>query len=374
MSGHLRCGFAVFFLAAGLATPAAANVLTDLFTPNAASEAATAAPAAVSTPAPEQCLRQPGTPAAGQHWFYRLDGSRKCWYQAAEDSTPAKRAARHRVASRHAAADEDEPAPRKQKAVEDARAELVNSAPAQRSEPAPVASAPAQTQESAPVSAPVSAPAPAPAPQPAPALAQAAMPQPTPSAPKLTMVHTVPVQVADAAAQVPPVLVPTTLGVAQPASGQPPSDQARLPQVDVDKLLAEAPAASDEVANAAAATNTPGGADWIASWLGGLLMALGCAALLSAGLPLLRAVWPVRSSDSEAELSIIAQDSRYEPAFGRIAAALEHDERTRRAAAAALPAEEAFWEEGIGALAALTGRGSPEGFSGRPAMVDRGVE
>jgi hypothetical protein len=365
MSGHLRCGFAVFFLAAGLATPAAANVLTDLFTPNAASEAATAAPAAASTPAPEQCLRQPGAPAAGQHWFYRLDGSRKCWYQAAEDSTPAKRAARHRVASRHAAAaDEDEPAPRKQKAVEDARAELVNSAPAQRSEPAPVASAPAQTQESAPV--------PAPAPQPAPAPAQAAMPPPTPSAPKLTMVHTVPVQVADAAAQVPPVLVPTTLGVAQPASGQPAADQARPPQVDVEKLLAEAPAASDEVASAASAT--PIAADWIASWLGGLLMALGCAALLSASGTLRQVLGAVRLPGSGTELPAIEEESRYEPAFGRIAAALEHDERTRRAAAAALPAEEALWEEGIGALAALTGPASPEAFSGRPAMAYRGAE
>jgi hypothetical protein len=345
MSGHLRCGFAVFFLAAGLATPAAANVLTDLFTPNAASEAATAAPAAVSTPAPEQCLRQPGAPAAGQHWFYRLDGSRKCWYQAAEDSTPAKRAARHRVASRHAAAaDEDEPAPRKQKAVEDARAELVNSAPAQRSEPAPVASAPAQTQESAPV------PAPAPA----------EMRQPTPSASKLTMVHTVPVRVADAATQVPPALVPTTLGVAQPTSGQPTSDQSRPLQVDVERLLADAPAASDEVASAA--PGAPGGEDWIASWLGGLLMALGCAALLSASPPLREAVWPVRLPNFGTELPVIAEGGRNEPAFGRIVAPLDDADRTGRTVAAALPSQEAFWEEEIGALAALTSPVSPAGF------------
>jgi len=365
MSGHLRYGFAVFFLAAGLATPAAANVLTDLFTPNTASEATTAAPAAAPTPAPEQCLRQPGAPAAGQHWFYRLDGSRKCWYQAAEDSTPAKRAARHRVASRHSSAaqenpQEDEPAPRKQKAVEDARAELVNSAPAQRSEPAPVASAPAQT------------------PDPAPAPAQAAMPQQTPSAPKITTVRTIPVQVADAATQVPPALVPTTLGVAQPTSGQPTSDQptsnqSRTPQVDVEKLLAEAPAASDEAASATPAT--PILADWIASWLGGLLMVLGCAALLSASPTLRQAVWPVRFRNAGTELPVTADESaRHEPAFGRIAAALEHDERTRRrAAAAALPSQEALWDEEIGALAALTGPVSPEAFSGRPAMAYGGV-
>jgi hypothetical protein len=354
MSGHLRCGFAVFFLAAGLATPAAANVLTDLFTPNTASEATTAAPAQAPTPAPEQCARQPGAPAAGQHWFYRLEGSRKCWYQAAEDSTAAKRAARHRVASRPVAApDESESTPRKQKAVEDARAELVNSAPAQRLEPALVASAPAQTQEPAP--------------------AQAAMPQPTPAAPKVTMVHTVPVQVADAAAQVPPALVPTTLGVIQPATGQPTSDQSRPPQVDVEKLLAEAPAASDEVASAAA--NTPGGRDWIASWFGVLLMGLGCVALLSASGTLRQAVSAVGFRNAGTELPVTADESaRHEPAFGRIAAALEHDERTRRATAAALPAHEAFWEEEIGALATLTGPASPEGFSGRAAMAYRGVE
>jgi hypothetical protein len=359
MSGYLRCGFAVFFLAAGLATPAASNVLTDLLTPNTASEAATAAPAQASTPAPEQCARQPGAPAAGQHWFYRLEGSRKCWYQAAEDSTAAKRAARHRVASRRSPApDEDAPAPRKQQAVDDARAELVNSAPAQRHEPAPVASAPAQTQESASVPAP----------------AQAAMPPPAPSAPKVTMVHTVPVQVADAAAQVPPALVPTTLGVAQqPISGQPTSDQSRPPQVDVERLLAEAPAASDEVASATPGATMGGSADWMASWLGGLLMALGCAALLSTSSTLRQAIWSVRSSDSRAEIPDITQDGRNEPTFGRIAAALEHDDRTRRALAAALPAQEAFWEEGIGALAGLTSPVSPEGFSGRRGVAYPGV-
>jgi hypothetical protein len=351
MSGYLRCGFAVFFLAAGFATPAASNVLTDLLTPNTASEAATAAPAQASTPAPEQCARQPGAPAAGQHWFYRLEGSRKCWYQAAEDSTAAKRAARHRVASRRSPApEEDEPAPRKQKAVEDARAELVNSAPAQRPEPAPVASAPAQTPD----------PAPAPQPAPAPALVQAAMPQPTPSAPKLTMVHTVPVQVADAAAQVPPVLVPTTLGIAQPTSGQQASDQSRPPQVDVERLLADAPAASDEVASAAPAM--PIVADWIASWLGGLLMALGCAALLSASPTLRQAVRAVRLPKFGTERPVMAQGGWNEPAFGRIEATLDDADRTGRTVAAALPSQEAFWEEEIGALAALTSPVSPAGF------------
>jgi hypothetical protein len=332
MSGYLRCGFAVLFLAAGFATPAAANALTDLFTPNTASEAATAAPAA---PAPEPCARQPGPPAAGQHWFYRLEGSRKCWYQAAEDSATAKRAARHYVASRRVAApEESEPAPRKQKAVEDARAELVNAAPA-------------QTQESAPV--------------PAPAPAQAAMPQPTPSAPKITMLRTVPVRVAEAAAQVPPASVAATPGVDRPVSEQP-----VRPQIDVDRLLTEASAASDEVASAPPATpllppgaNTSNGEDWMASWLGVLLMALGCVAVLSASGTLRRAVWPVRSPNSVTELPVIAQGGRNEPSFGRSAAPLVHAARTHGTVAAGLPSQEAFWEEGIGALAALTSPVSP---------------
>jgi hypothetical protein len=287
MSGHLRCGFAVFFLAAGLARPAAANVLTDLFTPKAAPEAAPAAPA----PAPEQCLRQPGAPLAGHHWVYRLDGHRKCWFQAAEDSAVAKKPVRHLLARRRVAApEEDEPAPHKQKAAEDARAELVNSAPAQRPEPALPASAPAE------------------------------MPQPTPSVQKLTMLHSVPIQVADAAAQVPPELVPTTFGVDQLTSDRP-----RTRHVDVEALLAEAPAASDEV-SAAPATSiaapgapTAGGEEWIASWLGVLLMALGCATLLSASRTFRRAVWPVRFLESRTELPDIAQGGWNELFFDRSA-------------------------------------------------------
>jgi hypothetical protein len=187
------------------------------------------------------------------------------------------------------------------------------------------------------------------------------------------MVRTVPVQVADAATQVPPALVPATLGVVQPPAGQPASDQSRPPQVDVEKLLAEAPAASDEVASATAAT--PGGRDWIASWFGVLLMGLGCIALLSASGTLRQAVSAVRFRNAGTELPVTDDESaRHEPAFGRIAAALEHDERSRRAAAAAPPPQEVPWDEGIGALAALTGPVSPEAFSGRPAMAYGGAQ
>jgi hypothetical protein len=281
MSGYLRCGFAAFLLAAGFAAPAASNALTDLFSPNAASEAATAAPAAAPTPAPEPCARLPGPSAAGQHWFYRLEGSRKCWYQAAEDSAAAKRVARHRVASRPVVdPQENEPVPRKQKAVEDARAELVNSAPAQTLEPAPA-------------------------------------PQIKVVDVKVVDAAPVPMTAAAALAQPAPVL-------AKPGADQPTPDQPTPRRVDVEALLAQAPAASDEVASAPATTpiaapaaNAGGGEDWIASWLGVLLMALGFTALLSASGTLRRAIWPVRFANSGTELPVIVQNGRNEPSFGR---------------------------------------------------------
>jgi hypothetical protein len=371
MSGHLRFGFAACLVAAGVSTPAVANVITDFFSPRPAPEAAAAAPA--PAPAPEECLRQPGPAAAGQHWVYRFDGHRKCWFQAAEDSALAKKPARRHVARRSVAAvEENEPAPRRQKAVEDARDELVNPAPAET-------------------------------------------PQPAPSAPKLTVVRTIPVRTADAAALVPPAPVPAGPGVDQPTSGQPSSgqpssgqpssdqpssDQPMPRQVDVEKLLADAPAASDEVAAAPPATpvaaptaNTRGGEAGTASWVGVLLIALGGVALLGSSATLGRALWSVRCSDSGTELAVVAYDGRNDPFFlsehipsagaGRdellrydpqSVAPLAHADRTRRTRAPDAPAREASWEEGIGALAALASRVPPEVFSGRRATAYRGVE
>jgi hypothetical protein len=357
MSGHMRFGFAAFLAVAGFSTPAASNALTDLFSPSPAPEAASPAPA----PAQDDCLPRPGEQtAAGQHWVYRYDGHRKCWFQAAEDSAVAKKPARRRAA-RHsvAAPDQDEPAPRRPKAVEDARAELVKSAPAEAPQPAPPA------------------------------------PEPTPSEPKLTIVHTIPVRVADAAAQVPPAPVR-----ASSRADQLTPDQPAPRHVDVEKLLAEAPAASEAVASAAPATpiaaraaKTAGSEGWIASWLGVLLIALGGAALLSSSRTLRRALWPVRSPDSGTELPVTMHGDADEPFFARRAsvspasgetelwaddpqgeAAPVHAARPRRPVAPELPSHEALWEEGIGALAALTSPVSPEAFSGRRAMAYRGVE
>jgi len=354
MSGHVRFGFAALLVVAGYSTPAASNSFTDFFSPNPAPEAATAAPA----PAPEECLRQPGPASSGGHWVYRYDGHRKCWFQAEEGPAVAKKPVRHHVASRRVAAPEqDKPAPRKQKDVEDARAERVNAAPAET-------------------------------------------PQPTPPEPTVKMVHTVPVRVADAAALIPPAPVPASPGVDQLTPDQPNSDQSGPRRVDVEQLLADSSAASEEVASAAAATPIAGpGAttgddeEGTASWLGVLLMALGAAALLASSRTLRRALWPLRIPGSGTELPATAQSGRSDPSFAsariRFAGAgpdevleldpqsvapLVHAVPTRRTVAPQPPSQEAFWEEGIGALAALTSPVSPEVFSRRRAMACREVE
>ena len=316
MSGHLRSGFAAFLLVAGFSTPAASNAFTDLFSPNPAPEAATAAPA----PAPEECLRRPGPAAAGQHWVYRYDGHRKCWFQAEEGTAVAKKPARHHVARRRVAAPEkDEPAPPRHKAVEDARADLENSAPTQT-------------------------------------------PQPTASAPELKVADAAPVPMTLAAALVSPGPVRDRPGVDQLTPDQPTPRR-----VDVEALLAEAPAASDEVASAPPATSiegasakTGGGEDWTTSWLGLLLMALGGAVLLSSSRSLRRAFWPVRFANSRTELSIIAHDGRSDLSFGRsdsrrpapgemsFSAATRRvgprTARARRPLAPGLASQEAFWD------------------------------
>src|SRR5215472_10362609 len=129
MSGHLRYCFAAFLLLAGFATsPASSNPLADLF--SAASGDATApAPGEATAPAPaeQECLRQPGKATDGQHWVYRLEGSRKCWFQVAGRSATLKKPA-HRYAAKQRVVgpEENEAAQQKPKAVVgDAGAELL---------------------------------------------------------------------------------------------------------------------------------------------------------------------------------------------------------------------------------------------------------
>jgi len=127
MSGQWRFCVAAFLLVAGLSTsPASSNPLTDLFN-FAPKEAEAPAPA----PVQEQCVPQPGRSTAhGQHWVYRLEGHRKCWFQADEATVSLKRQIRHHDPKRPASAPEEDEAELRNKTVLDARAQLLSAAPA----------------------------------------------------------------------------------------------------------------------------------------------------------------------------------------------------------------------------------------------------
>ena len=132
MSGHQRFCFATVVLVAALATsPASSNPFAGLFNTAPAPAQATA-PATVE----EECSPRPGkSTAAGQRWVYRFDGHRKCWFQTAQGIATVKKQVRPSAAKPPVAVpEESEAAPRKQKAVADARAELL-SAPAEASQP-----------------------------------------------------------------------------------------------------------------------------------------------------------------------------------------------------------------------------------------------
>ena len=196
MSGHLRFCFTAFVLLAGLSTsPASSNPFADLFN--------VAPPGKPLRPLPrkEECLPRPGKSTAdGQHWVYRLDGHRKCWFQAAEGIATVKKQVHHQAAKhRDAAPEENETARRKREAVVDARAELLRSAPAETS-------------------------------------------QPTRPEPELKVVDAASVVATGVAALVPPAPV-DNLGTDQLTP-----DHRTPRQVDVETLLAAAPAASDAVA------------------------------------------------------------------------------------------------------------------------------
>ncbi|MBR1279114.1 hypothetical protein JQ624_31095 [Bradyrhizobium sp. AUGA SZCCT0283] len=246
MSGHLRFCFAAFVLLASLSTsPASSNPFTDLF--NVAPRQATA-PA--SAAAEEECLPRPGkSTTAGQHWVYRLEGHRKCWFQAAE-GIAVKKQVRHRAAqARVAASEENEAARRKRKAVVDARAELLRSAP--------------ETS------------------------------QPMRTAPELKVVDAASVLATGPAAFAPPAPIDNL------ATDQLTPDHRTPRQVDVETLLTAAPAARDAVAASVPlaapvvfpiAEAADDGRGWTATWLGVLLMALGLVSVLGSSRTLRKAV------------------------------------------------------------------------------------
>jgi hypothetical protein len=184
--------------------------------------------------------------ADGQHWVYRLDGHRKCWFQAAEGIATAKKRVYHHTAKQRAPA-ENETARRKREAVVDAR-ELLRSAPAET-------------------------------------------PQPTPPASELKVVDAASVLATGAAAP-----------LANRATDQLTPDRPSPHQVDVETVLSAGRAPSDAVA-ASVPPGSPAafpiaeagddGRGRTASWLGMLLMALGLASVLSSS-RVLRAAVPLR--------------------------------------------------------------------------------
>ena len=185
-------------------------------------------------------MRPGKSTTAGQRWVYRYDGHRKCWFQAAEGTATVRKQVRHSVAKpRVAVAEENEAAPRRRKADVDARAELLRSAAAETSQPMPLA-------------------------------------------PEFKVVD---------AASVPAT---RTAAFARPAVVEKLTPDDPMPsQVDVETLLAAAPAPSDAVAASVlppASVAADDGQGWMATLLGMLLMALGLVSVLGSSPTLREAV------------------------------------------------------------------------------------
>jgi hypothetical protein len=200
-------------------------------------------PAAPAAAEAEECLSRPGkSTTAGQHWVYRLQGHRKCWFQTAEE-TPVKRQVRRRAAKPRVVVSEENDAARQRRAVVDARAELLRPAPTETS-------------------------------------------QPMRPAPELKVADAASVLATAIAAFVPPASVENL------ATYQSAPDRRTPRQIDVEMLLAAAPAVGSGAASVppAAPAAFPiveaidDGQDWTATWLGVLLMALGFVAVLGSSL------------------------------------------------------------------------------------------
>jgi len=143
MSGHLRSCFAAFLFVGLSISPASSNLLTDLF-----SAGSKEAPAIAPAPA-QECSPRPGKVAAGgQHWVYRSEARRKCWFQTAERVVAAMRKPLHHYVVKHRVTSPErrEAAIAKRKADADAHAEVLRSRPAVISQQTPTA--PEQLKES----------------------------------------------------------------------------------------------------------------------------------------------------------------------------------------------------------------------------------
>ncbi|MCK1737517.1 hypothetical protein IVA79_26930 [Bradyrhizobium sp. 138] len=232
MAGHLRLYFASLVLVGGFsAAPASSDPLADFF------KTATSQPTVTSPPQAE-CLARPGTSTTGgQHWVYRTDGRRKCWFLA-EGIATVKKPIRARVAKdRSASLDENGT---RRSAVVDARAELLGSAPPEQAQP----------------------------PVPEMKVADAASNLGT----GLTLMSAAPI-----------VDLPNQLTPEHSVSGQ----------VDVGQLLAAAPAAPQDMPLGGRTAEAHGEARSWTAWLGVLLMTLGGLSLLSSSRTL-RHAWRLR--------------------------------------------------------------------------------
>ena len=268
MSEPLRFRFAAGLLLAGLSTsPASSNPFTALF--GSAPEQAVAPAPAKDAPAKEECLPQAGKPTNGQHWVYRVDGHRKCWFLVPEETFAANKPVRRSYAAkRRLDADEENKAalPKGEagEAVEDARAEVLPAAPAEAPQPLP----------------------------------------PAPADKTVDVADAAPVPATGAAALIPP---PPVLS----KSDQLKPDDSNPRQSNTGTLFAATPADSDATAVSVPAT-TPVAAPivetaderrwWTAPWIGPLLMALGgLILLLSPAWPRRRAMVAERSWSAEWE-------------------------------------------------------------------------
>ncbi|MGY4627219.1 hypothetical protein ACVWY3_004975 [Bradyrhizobium sp. USDA 4486] len=129
MSGYLRLCFVSLVLIEILSTaPASSNPLTDLLNTAAAQPS-------VSSPPQAECVGRPGNSAPdGQHWVYRLEGHRKCWFLT-EAAAKVKKIARRAPKATTASLDESGTARPRQSGILDARAELLRSTPGLPSQP-----------------------------------------------------------------------------------------------------------------------------------------------------------------------------------------------------------------------------------------------
>ncbi|SDJ84471.1 hypothetical protein SAMN05216338_10693 [Bradyrhizobium sp. Rc2d] len=241
MSGHLRFYFASLVLVGVLSgTPAFSNPFAELFN-------ITPREPAPTSPAQPECLGRPGnSPPDGQHWVYRMDGHRKCWFLA-EGLATVKKPIRRRAAKDQVASLDDETVRRSRSAVVDARPELLRSAPAEGSQP------------------------------------------PLPE-----------IKVADGASELGTVPAPTSAAPIPELHSRLLTPEHSMPsQVDVEQLLAVAPVANDAVPSPDPPAMVIGlrigeardeARSWTATWLGVLLMTLGGLSILSSSRTLRQAV------------------------------------------------------------------------------------